>query len=409
MRAPIWYALQKIVADGNLTMIDPAGRQHRFGNGSGAPVVARVKDRQLEWALSTDPHLALGEGYMQGRLVIERGSLYDFLCLLARNLGPGAPPAWVSLIDSFRALTRRLQQYNPLSRARRNVAHHYDIGNDFYRLFLDRDWQYSCAYFPHEGATLEEAQDAKKRLIAAKLRISQGQTVLDVGSGWGGLALDLARSRGAHVTGITLSEEQAAFARQRAADEHLEHRVSFRLQDYRTVHETFDRIVSVGMFEHVGVPHYPEFFGMIRRCLKDDGVALLHSIGRSGPPGRTNPFIAKYIFPGGYIPALSEVLPAIEREGLLVTDIQILRVHYAKTLAAWRERFLKAWPRVSAMFSDEFCRMWEFYLSGCEAAFRYQDLMVFQVQLAKSLDALPITPDYVWDEFSARPPHRALV
>lgn len=397
MQSPIWTVLGSIVAAGDLTLIDAAGRAHRMGDGSGEPVHVRFKDRRLEWAMITNPHLALGEGYMQGRLTVERGSLYDFLAVLASNVHKKRLPRWMRFFSEARNATRRFQNYNPLSRAKRNVAHHYDIGNDFYRLFLDSDWQYSCGYFTHEKATIEEAQAAKKQLIAAKLAIKPGQQVLDIGCGWGGLALHLAEHCGAAVKGITLSEEQAALAQQRAKERRLEAHVRFQIEDYRNVQERFDRIVSVGMFEHVGVPHYPAFFAMIERCLKQDGVALLHSIGRFEPPGLcTNPFVAKYIFPGGYIPSLSEVIPAIERAGLLISDIHILRLHYAKTLRAWRERFMSHRRQAVEMFSEEFCRMWEYYLTGAEIAFRHQGMMVFQLQMTKNIAALPITPNYIW-------------
>jgi len=276
------------------------------------------------------------------------------------------------------------------------VAHHYDLNGRLYSLFLDRDRQYSCAYFPTGTETLEEAQAAKKRLIAAKLCLDRpGLEVLDIGSGWGGLALTLARDFGARVTGITLSTEQLGEARARARAEGLSDRVRFELMDYRAMDRQFDRIVSVGMFEHVGVPHYDAFFHVVDRCLAPDGVALLHAIGRQGPPQATNPWIVKYIFPGGYCPALSEVLPAIERARLMTTDIEVLRLHYAETLRHWRRRFAASRDSIAALYDERFCRMFEFYLCGSELAFRREGLMIFQIQLSRALNTVPLTRDYI--------------
>jgi cyclopropane-fatty-acyl-phospholipid synthase len=332
---------------------------------------------------------------MSGRLVMLEGSIYDFLALLMREMAVRPLPYWTGGMDLGRRVARRLLQFNPVSRARRNVHHHYDIEHSIYDLFLDGDKQYSCAYFT-PGADLEAAQLAKKRHIAAKLALSPGQRVLDIGSGWGGLGLYLAQFAGADVTGITLSEEQLRFARERAEREHQTARARFELEDYRRVRGRFDRIVSVGMFEHVGVNHYKAYFRRVRDLLTDDGVALIHSIGRSDGPGYTNAFIAKYVFPGGYYPALSEVVPVIERLDLIVSDVEILRLHYADTLRAWRERFMAARTRAAEIKGEAFCRMWEFYLAGSEAAFRHQGLMVFQLQLVKRIDALPVTRDYMF-------------
>jgi cyclopropane-fatty-acyl-phospholipid synthase len=292
----------------------------------------------------------------------------------------------------------RIDQYNPAPRARRYVAHHYDLNGRLYSLFLDRDRQYSCAYFPRGDETLEQAQAAKKRHIAAKLCLDRPDLhVLDIGCGWGGLALSLAREHGARVTGITLSAEQLAEARARAAAEGLTDRVSFEMLDYRAVTQRFDRIVSVGMFEHVGVVHYRAFFDTVARCLAPDGVALLHAIGRSDGPCSTNPWIAKYIFPGGYCPALSEVVPRIEASGLVTTDIEILRLHYAETLRHWRRRFAANRDTIGTLYDERFCRMFEFYLAGSEISFRREDNMVFQIQLAHKQTAVPLTRDYISD------------
>ncbi|WP_435540965.1 class I SAM-dependent methyltransferase [Azospirillum sp. ST 5-10] len=330
---------------------------------------------------------------MDGRLTVEGGSVYDALAILSRGTDVygvlGRVHEWLAPAIRF------FEQNNHLHRARRNVAHHYDLSRSLYELFLDRDMQYSCAYFADSGMSLDEAQEAKKRHIAAKLLLKPGHKVLDIGCGWGGMALYLAQKTGAHVTGITLSQEQLAVARERAAQAGLADRIRFELCDYREMKGQFDRIVSVGMFEHVGVPHYGRFFAKVRELLADDGVALLHSIGRSDGPGSTNSWFRKYIFPGGYSPALSEVLPVVEKAGLWATDVEVLRLHYAQTLRHWRDRFVARWDEAAALYDERFCRMWEFYLAGSEIAFRYQGHMVFQVQMAKSVGAVPLTRDYM--------------
>jgi cyclopropane-fatty-acyl-phospholipid synthase len=333
---------------------------------------------------------------MNGRLRIERGRIYDLLTLLASNAQQRPLPFWTAGFDGTRFILRRIMQFNPTNRARRNVAHHYDLDGAIYDLFLDCDRQYSCAYFTN-GGDLDDAQLAKKRHLAAKLALEPGHRVLDIGSGWGGLGIYLAKTMGADVTGITLSREQLNISNQRAAMEGLQRSVRFELKDYRSIGGRFDRIVSVGMFEHVGVNHYATYFRKIAQLLAEDGVALVHTIGRSGPPNATDPFIAKYIFPGGSIPALSEMALSIERSGLITADVEILRLHYAETLRAWRERFLANWDKAAAIRDERFCRMWEFYLTSSETAFRYLGLVVFQVQLVKRIDALPLTRDYMAD------------
>ncbi|MGH6736995.1 MAG: class I SAM-dependent methyltransferase [Methyloceanibacter sp.] len=397
MFRPLRYILERTVTTGLLRLVDAGGRAYAFGDHSGTPVVARINDRRTEWRLALNPVLAVGEAYMDGRLVIEQGTIYDFLELLLANVARGRWPRWLHLMDCLRFVSRRLQHYNPVRRAKRNVAHHYDLDGSLYDLFLDRDRQYSCAYFEQEGTSLDAAQEAKKRHLAAKLNLKDGLRVLDIGSGWGGLALYLAKTAHVEVTGITLSEEQLKIAQERARAEGLSKAVKFELCDYRQLDGRFDRIVSVGMFEHVGTAHYRSFFQQVSKLLADDGVALIHSIGRFDGPAATNPFIAKYIFPGGYIPALSEVLPAVEREGLLATDLEILRLHYAMTLRHWRQRFRGSWHTAAERFGERFCRMWEMYLAGSETAFRYQNLMVFQLQLTKDQSALPLTRDYMHD------------
>ena len=389
--------LRRIVRAGDLSLIDSQGMPHRYGDGTGSPVVARIADKWLEHRLLLDPHLAVGEGYMSGRLRMERGRIYDLLAILASNVQRRPLPQWTAGFDAVRFIIRRIMQFNPSERARRNVAHHYDIDGAIYDLFLDRDRQYSCGYFTN-GMGLDAAQLAKKRHIAAKLALKPGQRVLDIGSGWGGLAIYLVKAMGADVTGVTLSGEQLEVSNKRAAREGLQRSVRFELKDYRRIDGRFDRIVSVGMFEHVGVNHYATYFRKIGQLLSEDGVALVHTIGRLGPPTATDPFIAKYIFPGGYIPALSEMVHGIERSGLIVADVEILRLHYAKTLRAWRERFLANWDTAAAIRGERFCRMWEFYLAGSEAAFRYQGLVVFQVQLVKRIEVLPLTRDYMTND-----------
>ena len=408
MFRPLRNILERVVKAGHLRLVDADGRACDFGDGTGQPVVAHIADKPTEWRLALNPALAIGEAYMDGRLIIERGTIYDFLEIIVRNLDPARWPWWTDVLGTIRFLTRSLRQYNPPSRAKRNVAHHYDIDGSLYDLFLDRDRQYSCAYFEQEGMSLEAAQEAKKRHLAAKLNLSDGMKVLDIGSGWGGLALYLAKTAHVDVTGITLSEEQLRIARERAGAEGLSKAVNFELCDYRNLEGRFDRIVSVGMFEHVGAVHYRHFFQRISNLLIDDGVVLIHSIGRFDGPSSTNPFIAKYIFPGSYVPSLSEVIPPVERASLLVNDVEILRLHYALTLRHWRQRFRGAWDTAINRFDERFCRMWECYLAMCEIGFRYQNLMVFQLQLTKNQGVLPLTRDYMYDcerELRARDRH----
>lgn len=390
------WLLEQVVRGGELVVIDAAGRVHQAPVLKPSHIVARVHDRRLGWKMLRDPVLAVGEAYMDGSLVVERGTVHDLLDLGARVIDPTTGGA-SALERALGWLSRRLHQWNPATRARRNVAHHYDLTGELYQLFLDADRQYSCAYFAQPGLSLAEAQLAKKRLLAAKLLLAPGQRVLDIGSGWGGLALHLAQEWGCEVVGLTLSEEQHKESTARAAALGLGDRVRFLLQDYRHASGVFDRIVSVGMFEHVGVNHYGAFFAKVRELLKPDGVAVLHAIGRMAGPSYTSPFIRKYIFPGGYIPALSEVVPAIERTRLWITDVEILRLHYALTLRAWRERFLAARDKAKALTDERFCRMWEFYLAAAEVFFRRQDGMVFQIQLARSREAVPLTRDYIFE------------
>jgi cyclopropane-fatty-acyl-phospholipid synthase len=393
MNRLIRLALRENVRAGNLRITTAGGSTYTLGDGAGNPLALRFTNRAAERGVILDPELKLGESYMDGTLVLEEGSSADVLAVLQGRSAEA--PAWARPQRLLRYLGRRLAQFNQRRRAQRNVAHHYDLDGRLYSLFLDADRQYSCAYFETPDQSLDDAQLAKRRHLAAKLLIRPDQRVLDIGCGWGGLGLYLAEICGARVTGVTLSEEQLAVARGRAAEKGLTGAAEFRLQDYREVAERFDRIVSVGMFEHVGVGFYDEFMRRCGAALDDDGIMLLHSIGRSEGPGTTNPWIAKYIFPGGYIPALSEVLPAIERAGLLVTDIEILRLHYAETLKAWRERFLAHRDEIGRVYDQRFVRMWEFYLAASEMAFREQALMVFQIQMTKRQGIVPMTRDYI--------------
>jgi len=384
--------LRQVVREGDLTVALPSGPPLRLGDGGGPPVTVAITSNRWLARIAANPSMGLGEAYMEGGLVMDRGRMSDLTELIGRNAKhrplkrAGALSRWW--------LDRRLQA-NSRSAARRNVAHHYDLSVDFYRRFLDPDLQYSCAYFPYPGASLETAQAAKKRRLAAKLLLKPGLRVLDIGCGWGGLALSLAAAEDVAVEGITLSQEQLATARSRAEAAGLAGRARFSLTDYRDAEGPYDRIISVGMFEHVGRPNFQAYFDQVARLLADDGVAVVHAIGRADGPNFTQPWIAKYIFPGGYIPALSEVLPCVERAGLMVTDLEVLRLHYAETLKAWRERFLSAWDEVAGLYDTRFCRMWEFYLCVSEMAFRWRGHFVWQLQLAKRADAVPITRDYV--------------
>jgi cyclopropane-fatty-acyl-phospholipid synthase len=390
------FLLKTFVRRGTFQVTTSRGTVLTFGDGTGRPVSVRFATRAAEWGILLDPELKFGEAYMDGDFIVEQGSIADVLAIM---LGQNTDvPHWAKLQGVFRYLYRRFDQFNPRARSRRNVAHHYDLDGRLYSLFLDADRQYSCAYFERPDQSLDDAQVAKKRHLAAKLCLTPDLRVLDIGCGWGGLGLYLAEFAGADVTGVTLSKEQHAVANGRAAEKGLAQHARFNLQDYRDVASTFDRVVSVGMFEHVGVNHYDRFFRKSARLLDRDGVMVLHSIGRSEGPSRTSPWISKYIFPGGYIPSLSEVLPAIEKAGLLVTDIEILRLHYAETLKAWRERFLAHLEEVERIYDKRFVRMWEFYLAASEMSFREQNLMVFQIQLTKRQGIVPMTRDYIMRE-----------
>jgi cyclopropane-fatty-acyl-phospholipid synthase len=332
---------------------------------------------------------------MDGGLVVEQGTLYEFLEVVAKNFSAAGKPGWMAAVER---LGTRLGQHNPIGKAQKNVAHHYDLSDALYDIFLDRDRQYSCAYFTSPNEDLETAQENKKRHLAAKLLLDQkGLKVLDIGSGWGGLGLYIAKESGADVTGVTLSVEQQKVSSERAAKARLADRVRFRLQDYREEKGRYDRIVSVGMFEHVGRRHYDEFFAKLKELMTDGGVALIHTIGYSDEPAPINPFIRKYIFPGADLPSASELCRAAEKSGLYITDIEVLRLHYAETLKHWRQRFVARWDEVARLYDERFCRMWEFYLALCEIGFRFRTNVVFQVQLSKKVDTVPLTRDYMVD------------
>src|SRR6185436_10542139 len=391
--------LRRFVRRGTLRFATARGSVFTVGDGKAPAVAIRFMTKAAQRGVLLNPEIKLGEAYMDGSLRIEQGTIADLLAIVLGQTNDGMPPGWARVQWWLRFFYRRLQQLNVPTRARRNVAHHYDLDGRLYSLFLDADRQYSCAYFEHPEQSLDDAQLAKKRHLAAKLLPKANQRTLDIGCGWGGLALYLAEFCRTSVTGVTLSKEQWQRAGERAAERNLTGSADFRMVDYRDLQEKFDRIVSVGMFEHVGLVFYDAFFHKCARLLADDGVMLLHTIGRSEGPNVTNPWIAKYIFPGGYIPALSEVLPSIERAGLLITDIEIQRLHYAETLRAWRERFLAHRDEAERIYDQRFVRMWEFYLAASEMAFREaQAMMVMQFQLAKRQNVVPITRDYIMRE-----------
>jgi cyclopropane-fatty-acyl-phospholipid synthase len=387
------YFLKQFIRRGTMRFTTASGAEFSCGDGTGTPVAVRFLTTEAERRVLLNPELTLGEIYMDGSFVVEEGSIADALAILLDQ--PEILPRWAKLQWWLRYLVRHAQQFNPRPRSRNNVARHYDLDGRLYSLFLDADKQYSCAYFETPDATLDDAQLAKKRHLAAKLLIERGDRVLDIGSGWGGLGLYLAEMTGANVTGVTLSTEQLQVSNARAAERNLARSARFLLEDYRDIPGPFERIVSVGMFEHVGVDFYETYFRRCAELLTDDGVIVLHSIGRSDGPDVTNPWIAKYIFPGGYIPALSEVIPAIERAGLLVCDIEILRLHYAETLKAWRERFMARREEAVRLYDERFARMWEFYLASSEMSFRKQNLMNFQIQIARRQGVVPMTRDYI--------------
>ena len=390
------YCLGRIIHHGSLKVITASGKHYQLGDGTGQPVTLRFVDSRAQWSFLRDPDLRLGELYMDERICVESGSIYDLVYVFIDNLARFRPPAPLRALDWIRHTTRMLRQRNFPKKSVQNVAHHYDLDSRLYRLFLDEDMQYSCAYFDDGNMPLEKAQNLKKRYICAKLAIEPHHQVLDIGCGWGGLSLYLAQVAGAkQVEGITLSKEQIKIARERAAALSMEDTVRFSLTDYRDITNRFERIVSVGMFEHVGCAFYDTFFAKCRSLLTEDGVMLLHTIGCSDTPGFVTPWLDKYIFPGGYIPSLSEIIPAIERAGLIVADVEVLQMHYALTLREWRVRFLARRDQARDLYDDRFCRMWEFYLAAAEVAFRCENLVVFQILLSKKAGAVARSKSYV--------------
>jgi len=392
--------LAQLIRVGTLTVIDADGVEHIFGGTMEGPTAAvKLGKRSLYNSLFLNPALAVGEAYMDGSLTFPDSSLRDFLTLVYVNWSRPIemPGAFHRALGISSRMLNRARQSNPVGKARKNVAHHYDLGNELYRLFLDDDLFYSCAYFEDDDDTLEAAQRAKCRLIAAKLCLQPGQKILDIGSGWGGLAIYLAQMEDVHVVGVTLSEEQYALASEKAEAAGVGNRVRFEMRDYREVDEQFDRIVSVGMFEHVGVQRYGEFFAKANQLMPEDGIMLLHSIGTMSPPLTTSPWLQKYIFPGAYAPSLSLVFPAVERNRFWVTDCEFLRLHYALTLRHWQARFERNRTRIAELYDERFCKMWEFYLTSVEMMFSIGVGEVFQMQISRKRDASPIRRDYMID------------
>ncbi|MBL4800654.1 MAG: class I SAM-dependent methyltransferase [Emcibacter sp.] len=391
------FFLKKLIREGTLHIIDAAGKKHSFVGTSTPEVTIRFHDSLLPIKLFLKPDLKAGEAYMDGSLTIEDGaSLYDFLYIITKNM-EWRPDNAMHLTggDPYSRFKSWIAQINPASRSQKNVAHHYDLSGELYDLFLDPDRQYSCAYYRSEDDTLEQAQENKRNIIAAKLLLEKHHNVLDIGCGWGGLALHLNKISGADVTGVTLSKEQYEIACNRAQKDGVTDKVHFKFQDYRDVTQKFDRVVSIGMFEHVGRAQYQTYFDKVYDSLKDDGVALIHTIGRADGPGSTDPWTIKYIFPGGYSPSLSEIAPIIEKSGLYITDMEVWRVHYAETLREWRKRTHKNRDAIIKLYDERFFRMWDFYLSSAECAFRNLGHVVFQFQLAKKQDSVPLTRDYL--------------
>ena len=389
--------LRKLIKDDGFELIDANLKSYIIGKPKKVnPIKLKILDNTLHWKLLINPDLYLGEGYMNGSIVIENGTLTEFLDIVLKNVGRQPINEITGILARFRRVYRYITNFNLIGKSKENVAHHYDISEKFYDLFLDEKRQYSCAYFKSEDNTLEEAQNNKIDHIIKKLNLKPNQRVLDIGCGWGTLAIDIAKKTQCEVVGITLSENQLEYAKQKAKEMNLENQVEFRLADYRQLNEKFDRVVSVGMFEHVGRKFYKKYFNKVFEFLNEDGVALIHTIGSINPPRGPQPWITKYIFPGGYTPSLSEVSLSIEESGLILSDLEVLRTHYQHTLRNWKERFISKKEEVLEMFDEKFFRMWEFYLVGCEMAFKWSDQVVFQFQLTKKLKSTPITRDYIY-------------
>ena len=389
--------LNRLIKDDGFELIDANSKSYLIGKPKKEnPIRFKILDKTLHWKLLMNPDLYLGEGYTDGSIVIENGTLTEFLDITFKNIGRDSTNSITNTLDKFRRIYRYITNFNLIGKSKQNVAHHYDLSNKFYDLFLDEKRQYSCAYFKNEDDTLEVAQNNKIDHIIKKLNLKPNHKVLDVGCGWGTLALDIAKKTQCEVVGITLSKNQLEYAQQKAREMNLENQVEFRLEDYRQLSEKFDRVVSVGMFEHVGRKFYSKYFNKVFDFLNEDGVALIHTIGSINPPRGPQPWITKYIFPGGYTPSLSEVSLPIEKSGLIISDLEVLRAHYAHTIRNWKDRFMSKKEQVIEMFDEKFFRMWEFYLVGCEMSFKWSDQVVFQFQLTRKLKATPITRDYIY-------------
>ena len=389
--------LKKLIKKDGFVLIDANLNRHVIGKPQKEnPITLKLLDKKLHYKLLLFPDLYFGEAYTEGSLKIENGNLTEFLDLVQKNIGRGETNKFSDVINKIAGTYRFLTNFNLITKSKRNVAHHYDISEKLYGLFLDEKRQYSCAYFKNENDSLETAQNNKIQHIIKKLNLKHNQKILDIGSGWGSLAIEIAKSSQCEVLGITLSENQLKYSNKKTKELNLENQVRFKLMDYRELNEKFDRIVSVGMFEHVGRKFYNKYFNTVSKLLNENGVALIHTIGSVNPPRNPHPWITKYIFPGGYTPSLSEVAKPIEKSGLVISDMEVLRMHYSLTLRHWKERFLSKKEQVLNMFDEKFFRMWEFYLTSCEMVFKWDDLVVFQFQLTKDFTSVPPTRDYIY-------------
>ena len=389
--------LNNLFKTGGFVLVDANLNKYIIGTPEkNNPITIKLSDKKLHYKLLFNPDLYFGEGYANGTIKIENGNLTDFLDLALKNIGKKETNTFSQLLNKLRGKYRYLTNFNLIKKSKMYAAHHYDISDDLYDLFLDSKRQYSCGYFKNENDSLETAQNNKINHIIKKLNIQPNQKVLDIGSGWGSLAIEIAKTSQCEVTGITLSENQFKYSVKKAKELNLENQVTFKLMDYREMKEKFDRIVSVGMFEHVGRKFYNKFYNQINKLMKNDGVALIHTIGSTNPPRNPHPWITKYIFPGGYTPSMSEVTIPIEKSGLIVSDIEVLRMHYSYTLRHWKQRFLDNKSKILAMFDENFFRMWEFYLTSCEMSFKWGDLVVYQIQLIKNYNSTPNIRDYIY-------------
>ena len=389
--------LNKLFKKNGFILIDAETKQHIIGSPENkSPIKVKLLDKKLHYKLLFRPDLYFGEAYSDGTIIIENGSLTDFLNLALMNIGRSELNFFSQLINKLSGTYRYLTNFNFIKKSKMNVAHHYDLSDDLYNLFLDPKKQYSCAYFKNENDSLETAQNNKIQHIIKKLNIKPNQKVLDIGCGWGSLAIDIAKSTQCEVTGITLSKNQFNYCKKKAKENNLENQVNFKLIDYRQLNEKFDRIVSIGMFEHVGRKFYKNYFKQIEKLLTKNGISLIHTIGSVNPPRDPHPWITKYIFPGGYTPSLSEVTAPIEKAGLVVSDIEVLRMHYSHTLRHWKENCIANKEKIVQMFDEKFFRMWEFYLASCESAFKWGDQVVYQFQLTKNYTSTPTTRDYIY-------------